>query len=505
MNGTELYSQPCNATCNGSMTHHRLIATDQEEGNPVVILALLCVCTWITVANLFVALFFLCNKQRMKNIYSTTQILSLSVTDLQVGISSVIVTMSYYHKGTFLNYNACAIVFFYYLASQFASFYHTFAICLHRFITIFNKLEASAQRTVSRSVSRYKVLVHIIVIWLIATVLAAFTFSLNAAFGDTVLPVCSLPTLFGQRYERWLTMACVFLLTPQIVISVMYVMFCVKLSKRLRTIATQRMTRTHTETRTCSTLLSDYLFCNCKRKLIRLNNGLRTAHTTNGNFMNDRNCHDAIMSPSSSQKPSTSWASNESDNATQKKVIATKTLACLLTGQQRYIQGNAGVTNDHRNINSLNVFSLTNQQETHVPFRTKCNKSICSNQTNIRSTNTRCQGHACTQATCNPQTDQLAQRQVSYATRQRLANNRSVMITIGLLLLVINICMTPLNLLFVIEKITHDQLTRAAKFIILTMSLLNSAINPFIYAFRIRQLREACVSILRRPCRWHSS
>ena len=66
-----------------------------------------------------------------------------------------------------------------------------------------------------------------------------------------------------------------------------------------------------------------------------------------------------------------------------------------------------------------------------------------------------------------------------------------MLITIGLILLVVNVTMTPLNLLFVIELLSHGFLSRELKLIMVSFAMMNSAFNPGIYALRIKLFRKA--------------
>ena len=85
-----------------------------------------------------------------------------------------------------------------------------------------------------------------------------------------------------------------------------------------------------------------------------------------------------------------------------------------------------------------------------------------------------------------------------------MRGQKDVLITIGLLLLVLNVFMTPLTFLVVIESLNVDLLSRKVKFIVMVFALMNSALNPFIYIFRIKPFRQAIrgiwIKILSRCC-----
>ena len=75
--------------------------------------------------------------------------------------------------------------------------------------------------------------------------------------------------------------------------------------------------------------------------------------------------------------------------------------------------------------------------------------------------------------------------------KQDYKTHRHVLVTIGLILLVTNIFMTPLNIVVLLELVNTELLTRKLKFSLVALSFMNSALNPFIYSFRIKPFKTA--------------
>lgn len=447
-----------------------------EEGNTTVTIFLLILCTWIFLANLFVSLVFLCNRRRMRNV-SATQMLSLSVTDLQVGLSSVIMSSTYFCSGSFLTYNACAFVFFYYFMSQFASMYHTFTICLHRFIRICFR----RTMTVGNTDSRIHLLLPVMLIWIASGIMAAIQFILFPIH-ETTLSVCSLNTLFGDNYVDMLTVACCGLLVPQITVTILYCGLFIGLMSKWRRIGTDTVSNP---------------------------NGSRTSRVALGFFCRQTRKHSSTVGCVADTK------SNKKDNEEKRKiyvftipqkgVIETDSVQNLTDDKEKRNKGD--FSNKHsetacstgstagekwkttKHCNNVHISSAPGSFEPLASTSDSTRQSL-SNSTHTDNVHAKYRGTS---------TSLIFRSKATLINiKRRYAEQRQVMITIGIILMVLNISMTPLDVSFALERSTANELSRKAKFIMVSMSLLNSAINPLIYAFRIRPLRESSVRFVRR-------
>ena len=80
--------------------------------------------------------------------------------------------------------------------------------------------------------------------------------------------------------------------------------------------------------------------------------------------------------------------------------------------------------------------------------------------------------------------------------RSRTNNNRvglekqkHVLVTFGILLISLNVFMTPLDFLAIIEMFNNGPLPRSVRFVCAMMAMLNSALNPVINIWRIKPFR----------------
>jgi hypothetical protein len=73
--------------------------------------------------------------------------------------------------------------------------------------------------------------------------------------------------------------------------------------------------------------------------------------------------------------------------------------------------------------------------------------------------------------------------------RASIRAQQNVVKTVGALMLIFNICTIPLIVMFRLEISHHG--SRDLRFIVSTMFILNSSLNPFIYAVRTNWLRAA--------------
>lgn len=451
----------CNTACSLDNFERR-----HEKRNMVVAFLLLLLCTWIVVANLTIAFVFLSNRRCRKNV-SSSQILSLSITDLQVGVACIAMVMSYLNGEISLQYNVCAFVFFYYLTSQNASMYHIFMIFVHRFLFIYHLNLTQVDKIATRNITHCRLILTICLTWVAAGVIASVPFAMFQRFG-TLLPICSLHSLLGHGYETMLTLWCLFQITPQIVLSFLYCGLFIRLHIKWRSIAAHMVQDSESD------LQQFYLFarikhritCNCKKRSNEVGHGrsvqsqsysLEMKHKLNGIF---------TVSPISNtdHMQNTEHVSN-SNRLFHERFHAT----CMpdKDARKNSIKDPCNSVPSTSNQSGRSKFSCQNQRS--EKFLPEQNKSRFFSHSNFNRT-----------------------------VWQRFKEQRRILITMGILLLVLNICMTPLDIMFVIERQTGIVLNDRIRSSIFAISLINSALNPLVYSFRLRVFRECCISMTRK-------
>ena len=99
-----------------------------------LIIFIVLICTWIIIANVVVFLCLVTSRKALK-INVNVHLLSLSLTDMLVGITTIPTVLTLI-TNLFSKYETCACVIYMYFVSQCATLYHTLLISIHRLVTI---------------------------------------------------------------------------------------------------------------------------------------------------------------------------------------------------------------------------------------------------------------------------------------------------------------------------------------------------------------------------------
>ena len=193
------------------------------------------VCTWIIITNAVVFLFFVTSEKARKSSV-TVQLLSLSLTDMLVGICTTPVFLTPV-LSLFSKYETCACIMFMYFVSQGATINHALLICIHRLIIIRRKSNAHH----NNKEKLQSVLVQIMLIWFGCVVFYAIPFLVFARFGEEVVP-CSLNNVFRDKYFTVTRLMSILFLLPYICTNILYVYLLVYLRRRLRTVDATQVT-----------------------------------------------------------------------------------------------------------------------------------------------------------------------------------------------------------------------------------------------------------------------
>ena len=98
--------------------------------------------------------------------------------------------------------------------------------------------------------------------------------------------------------------------------------------------------------------------------------------------------------------------------------------------------------------------------------------------------------------------EQIAANQVSPEAREKILKNKKAFYTTTIVLLVIFLCYIPVNICFAIVASSKNRIPASAGqtaiYLFASLPVLNSLLNPLIYAVRIRHFRVAFIQLLAR-------
>ena len=440
----------------------------------VIIIIILC-CAWIILINCLVFVCLILHRSAMKS-FVNLQLLSFSITDILVGITAIPGSLTYYITP---NIEVCSVIMCAYFVAQTATLYHAFVICLHRYITVKYR-HIHTKKKCKGQLKR--IITHVIVIWLSSIVLVAIPVACYARF-DQSITECSLNGLFKDNYLKFLAVINAVFLLPQMGMNAVYICLFRYLSAKWKF-----------NTRTKNTKQNDMLLSNSRvnatikvHSLPKVNS---TEHRrfneiiTNVDTMNIGVDETSRMTKSDEYMNAASYFLEDRINVCNNilKSVSRKDhrneQACdCETGmeEQKQIKKVAttiGAPSD-ANYDASNTISLPMKAEPrNIEETDNQNASSYSSWTNISIQVPVSEG-------CRPLNSQ---------------KEKEVLCTIGMLLILLNIFITPLNLLFVIELIHDGFLSRKVKLSLMSLALINSGLNPLVYAFKMKPFREAIKS-----------
>ena len=248
-------------------------------------------------------------------------------------------------------------------------------------------------------------------------------FVLFAKFGEK-LPVCSLNTLFEENYIHVMTFLCINLLSPQIGMNVVDIYMLV------------------------------FLLRQWKRVSILRGNARPIATTSYG-----------------------VWNTTQAASIEETKLTIPTAVGKSSIHTKESVRGNE---NDEKNTkpNENKLQKIGEKDDSNAKPITKTWKNVSYNDN--------------TGNKANDTNDQARKSKIRHFQKAEnkdrkldVSGQMDVIITIGLLLIILNVFMTPLTFLAIVESLNAQLLSRQVKFIIMILALMNSAINPFVYIARI--------------------
>ena len=479
---SNISSQCANLTIMGKVT----------ERSWIVVSTLLFVSVWIIIINGLTFSCLLSSRRKLKN-FIYIQMLSYSLTDMFVGICAVPVVLTYHITHAFPTYVTCVGIIYSYFVAQGANLYHGFTICVHRIIIV--KRSAGRIEKNPRNIAR-TIILQVCSTWIIPAVLMFILFAYLGRFRET-MNECSTNNIFENKYVYFVGAMNVIFLIPHIGMNVVYVYMLWFLFATWQTISKGRNNTRPNNDQTNSALIPS--------------NGTNNTNDGSNGENNDRVVNAGIMSNIESatldEHKNTVSVCNDCNEDNIFGESVKKVSAQRLTNDKKLplkaficFQESSESSGFDSRISSIEVKSCDALDRTlqapgnRTHFRLQNRHSLNSQATSNRLDKTR---------------ENTEHNKKAFVTLNRKASKheiekklgfrgqKEVLVTIGMILFVVNIFMTPFNLLIVFEALNGGDLSRETKSIIMSMSLINSALNPVIYTLRIKPFRVAFAQNLR--------
>ena len=408
-----------------------------------LVILMAAISTWTLVANGLIFVCLITSRSAMKNNVNV-QLLSLSFSDMLVGINTMPVLMLL-AESQLSTYESCAAVIYMYLVSQAATLGHALLICINRLVTI-TKTSGVNQ---SKNESLKTIFVQIVAIWAGCLMYFGIHFLAFARFGDT-LNRCSTYHLFRNKFY-----AEALLSSPLFVPALL-----------------------------CTNVIYGYLLIHIRRRL-RVVGIVHVKPKASPDIVKFKTC----LEPN---KPS-----NTADRQTSNLLTTS-----LESEQPKGPEGSV----DHA---QTKVIFIIDEQEpgTSNSCKADCNANDGKETKKEFAPGTELKGEACTNQcsttrVTEPNTHDIVPIKMANSKTSRpivepgnprktngrlgLERQRRVLVTFGILLVSLNIFMTPLSFLPIIEMILNRPMPRSVRFVFMMLAMLNSALNPVINMWRIK-------------------
>ena len=462
----------------------------KETGPAVVVIVVQLCCAWIILINGAVFACLVIHRRAMKT-FVNLQLLSFSITDILVGISAILGSLTYHNITT--NIWICSVITYMYLVAQAATLFHAFGICLHRFITVKYR---HLHRKKENKGRLKRIMIHVIAIWLLSIVLVAIPFACFARF-DQSLNECSANGIFGDNYIKFIAVYNTGMLLPQVGMNILYICLFrylfAKWSFKARTKTTKQGVMLLTFGRFNTTVQQS------SRQNVNStdNQRLNETGTIGGTMSQGVEENLRINSGEDKQNIASGFVEDQTNacDDISKCGLSHKKLSSSHKDLFNEPQSNCETDMDETKQTKNDAIASVNPSDAKYDVSNSINIPMNSEQyhQSERGTCTRKNRETDNQNASSYSSGTNISRQITAPDGRKplsIQMEKEVICTIGILLLLLNICITPLNLLLVIELNLDDFLSRKVKFIILSFALINSGLNPFVYAFKLKPFRE---------------
>ena len=412
---------------------HDVTDTPSVHGSVLLLTILASISLWTVLANGLVFLCLVSSRNVLKNNVNI-QLLSLSLTDMLVGISMISPLLASI-PNLISRSETCSVILYLYFVAQAATLYHTFLICVHRLWVIRRKSNANH----SNQVSLKAFLLQIWAIWVGCLLYCSIHLLAFVPFGTTVSKCNLAAHLFADDNHTALWLLTIPLFAPPyICTNTIYVYLLIFTKRKLRTV--------------------DILHV----KPIESSDKIRLEQMKDNNTAVveiNSECHSNVRiqsAPQDSEEPGSSKGNTHTK--------------CSATNDQK--------------------------PSTSAKYKSKNNENI--DQDRIVEENT-----------MYKQVEQKPKPAITNKQKKKKKNThlaqklqRRALVTFGILLASLNLFMTPLVSVEILELLWHDILSRDAHIIFVLMAVLNSALNPIINIWRIKPFRMVLMEKARRLRFW---
>ena len=192
-----------------------------DNASPLFAFLSMMLSLWIIASNLFMLICFVKHRNNLIRSTFTMQILTLSVSDFLVGLS----TLPIYVTGitSMVSYELCVFQFVVFISAQAVVLYHIFGICITRLFVVCQLTSPSKMSKKSGHIALY-----LVISWVVTLGIFSVPFGTWGKYRHRIT-ICSLNEMFQDNYKHY-TMYCVsFYIIPTLLTNAVYVAVLVQL------------------------------------------------------------------------------------------------------------------------------------------------------------------------------------------------------------------------------------------------------------------------------------
>ena len=203
----------------------------EDNASPVFVCFSMVVSVLIIAINSLVIFSLMKDRKRQLNNTFTFQLLTLSVSDVLVGLATLPVYATVFSTG--FVYEECLCRFVVLLSAHAVEQFHIFGICVNR-VSVLHQLTTPVPSRVSRK--KEFVVAYLLINWVIFLTIYSVAFRIWGVYRQT-LSMCSLNEMFQDNYKTYVTYSISFYIVPLVLINSIYasLILKIKLTERSQT------------------------------------------------------------------------------------------------------------------------------------------------------------------------------------------------------------------------------------------------------------------------------